>query len=165
MPVTSYNVLAWHDFFAGSIGAAAALTGLLFVAISINLDQILKFPQLPGRAAGTLGFLVGTLIVSGLALSPGQGRRGLGIEIAFTGIVVAAQAGWVSRVKKSPGGPKAWQIEHLATLMLPSLLTIVGGVSLVAGRGGGFNWVSSSILVAFVMASINAWVLLVEIKR
>ena len=63
--VASYSPLAWHDFFIGTIGAAAALTGLLFVAISINLEQILKYPQLPGRAAGTLGILVSALIVSG----------------------------------------------------------------------------------------------------
>ncbi len=38
------------------MGASAALLGLLFVAISINLEQILKHRHLPGRAAGTLGF-------------------------------------------------------------------------------------------------------------
>jgi hypothetical protein len=28
--------------------AAAALAGLIFVAVSINLEQILKYPALPG---------------------------------------------------------------------------------------------------------------------
>ena len=71
-----HNVLAWHDFFIGTIGAAAALTGLLFVAISINLDQVLKYPGLPGRAAGTLGMLVSALIVSGFALGARSERSG-----------------------------------------------------------------------------------------
>jgi modulator of FtsH protease len=43
--MASYSPLTWHDFFLGTIGAAAALTGLLFVAISINLEQILKYPN------------------------------------------------------------------------------------------------------------------------
>ena len=163
--VASYDALAWHDFFIGTIGAAAALTGLLFVAISINLEQILKYPQLPGRAAGTLGILMSALVVSGLGLAPGQGRPALGIEIAAAGAIVATQAVWASHGKETPGEPASWQIEHLATLLLPSVALIVGGVSLIAGAGGGFYWVFAAILLAFVSASINAWVLLVEIKR
>jgi hypothetical protein len=164
-PVVSYNALAWHDFFIGTIGAAAALTGLLFVAISINLEQILNYPQLPGRAAGTLGILVSALVVSGFALAPGQGRHALGIEIAAVGAAVALQAIWVSHGKVAPGEPRLWRVEHLATLLLPSVALIVGGLTLIAGRGGGFYWVLAAILLAFVWASINAWVLLVEIKR
>jgi hypothetical protein len=163
--VASYSALAWHDFFIGTIGAAAALTGLLFVAISINLEQILKYPQLPGRAAGTLGVLVSALVVSGFALAPGQGDHALGIEIAAAGAVVAVQAGWVAHGKGTPDEPTSWQIEHLATLLLPSIALMVGGVSLAAGGGGGLYWVFAAILLAFVSASINAWVLLVEIKR
>ena len=163
--MASYSVLLWHDFFIGTIGAAAALTGLLFVAISINLEQILKYPQLPGRAAATLGMLVSTLVVSGFALAPGQSIRALGIEVACVAAVAAVQAVWVSLGKNTPGEPASWRIEHLATLLLPSIALIVGGVSLVVRAGGGFYWVMAAILFAFVSAAINAWVLLVEIKR
>jgi hypothetical protein len=108
---------------------------------------------------------VGALVVSGCALTPGQGQRRLGIEIAVTGTMTAVQAVWVSHGRKTPGGPRTWQIEPLATLTLPSVALVVGGVSQVAGHGGGLYWASSAILAAFVFASINAWVLLVEIKR
>ncbi len=161
----AYTALPWHEFFIGTIGAAAALTGLLFVAISINLDQVLKYPQLPGRAAATLGILVSALVVSGFALSPGQSIRALGVEVACAGAVVALQAAWVSLKKRTPGDPASWQIEHLVTLLVPSIALIVGGVSLIVGAGGGLYWVMAAILFAFVSASINAWVLLVEIKR
>ena len=70
--VASYSPLVWHDFFVGTIGASAALTGLLFVAISINLEQILKYPQLPGRAAVTLGVLVTPWSSLGLRWRPGK---------------------------------------------------------------------------------------------
>jgi hypothetical protein len=163
--MVSYSALPWHEFFIGTIGAAAALTGLLFVAISINLEQVLKYAQLPGRAAATLGMLVSTLVVSGFALAPGQSIRALGIEVACAGAVVAVQAAWVSLAKRTPGDPSSWRIEHLATLLVPSIALVVGGVSLVFGAGGGLYWVMAAILLAFVSASINAWVLLVEIKR
>jgi hypothetical protein len=163
--VDSYSPLVWHDFFVGTIGASAALTGLLFVAISINLEQILKYPQLPGRAAVTLGILVSSLVVSGFALAPGQTNRILGIEIAAVGAAVAGQALWVTHGKQTPNEPKSWVVEHLVTLLLPSIAFIVGGVSLAAGEGGGLYWVLAATLFAFVSASINGWVLLVEIKR
>jgi hypothetical protein len=86
------NPLEWHEFFVGTLGASAALTGLLFVAISINLQQILKFQHLPGRRAGTLGILVCALVVSGLVLIPEQSDNALGLEVALAGAAVAVQA-------------------------------------------------------------------------
>ena len=163
--MAAYSPLEWHDFFVGTISASAAFTGLLFVAISINLEQILKFPQLPGRAAGTLGILVCTLVVSGFGLAPGQSHVALGIEIAAVAAVVAGQAVCVTHRPRTADEPKSWVFEHLMSLLLPSVAFIVGGVTLGAGTGGGLYWVLAATLLAFVAASINAWVLLVEILR
>lgn len=163
--MAAYNPLEWHDFFVGTIGASAALTGLLFVTISINLKQILKYPQLPGRAAGTLGILVSALVVSGFALAPGQGNRALGLEVAAAGAAVAVQAIWVTHGKRPTDEPDSWVLEHLISLLLPSLAFVVGGLSLIAGGGGGLYWVLAATLLAFLVAAVNAWVLLVEILR
>ena len=66
--MVAYQPEAWHDFFTATTAAAAAVTGLLFVALSINLAAILKEPRLPGRAAGTLVTLVSMVLVSAFAL-------------------------------------------------------------------------------------------------
>jgi hypothetical protein len=76
----------WDNFFVAEAGAAAALTGLLFVAVSINLMRVLQFPQLPTRAAETLISLMSVLVVSTFALVPQQSMRTYGIEIAVTGL-------------------------------------------------------------------------------
>jgi hypothetical protein len=78
---------------------------------------------------------------------------------------VAAQAVWVTNGKGNPDEPNSWLIEHLASLLLPSIAFVVGGVSRIAGEGGGLYWVFAGILLVFVSASINAWVLLVGILR
>ena len=78
---------------------------------------------------------------------------------------MAAQALWVTHGKQTANEPKAWVVEHLVTLLLPSIALVMGGVSLAVGEGGGLYWVLAAILFAFVSASINGWVLLVEIKR
>ena len=54
-------------------------TGLLFVAMSINIKEILAFPQLPRRAAETVIVLVGALVAASAALLPGLSTRGLGL--------------------------------------------------------------------------------------
>ena len=81
----------WDNFFVAQVGAAAALTGLLFVAVSINLTRVLEFPQLPTRSAETLTVsLVSVLVVSTFALVAEQSMRTYGVEIAATSVVVWA---------------------------------------------------------------------------
>jgi len=165
LTVSDYGAAQWHEFFVATVGASAALLGLLFVTISINLQEILKYPHLPGRAAGTLGTLVAALVVSSFGLAPGQSHRAFGIEVLVTGAVVAFQAVWVSVGKRSPGDPLIWTFTGIPLLLLPALAFLVGGWSLMAGVGGGLYWILAATVLTFVCASINAWVLLVEILR
>ena len=81
---------AWANFFVAEVGAAAALSGLVIVAISINLQRILSFPQLPGRAAEMLIMLVGALFASSFALMPGQPLNVLGGEMLGAGLLMTA---------------------------------------------------------------------------
>jgi modulator of FtsH protease len=164
--MASLDPTAWHDFFVGSMGASAALTGLLFVAISINLEQILKFPNLPGRAAGSLGVLVSALVVACCGLVPRQSHVALGVEIALAGGVVMVQAVWVSvRNRTTEGDTLSWRVERMVTLLLPGTLFFAGGLSLIADGGGGLYWIFAGTALAFVVSALNAWVLLVEVLR
>ena len=47
--MTGYDIEPWHDFFVAQAGAGAALTGLVFVAISINLTKLLSQRAVQGR--------------------------------------------------------------------------------------------------------------------
>jgi hypothetical protein len=67
-----YTLGGWRLAFTATAGAAAALTGLLFVALSINLRQIIANPGLVGRAIEVLIVLSAALILSVLLLMPGQ---------------------------------------------------------------------------------------------
>jgi hypothetical protein len=163
--VSAYAPADWHEFFNAAAGASAALLGLLFVAISINLKLILKHSHLPGRAAATLGTLLSVLVVCSFGLVPGQSNRTLGVEILATGAVVATQAIWVSVGKRSQGDPLIWTLGNLPVLLSPALAFVGGGGSLFAGSGGGLYWVLAGTVLTFIGTSLNAWVLLVEIVR
>jgi hypothetical protein len=99
----------WTDFFVAEVGAAAALAGLLVVAVSINVTRIMSFPLLPGRAAQTLIIIAGSLLVSSFALFPGQPPAVFGAEAAVIALAVAA-SGMVqfrNAYRQRKGGPAA----------------------------------------------------------
>jgi lysylphosphatidylglycerol synthetase-like protein (DUF2156 family) len=83
------TLLGWHDFFLASAGATAALLGLLFVGVSINLSTIAgdERPDLRARAAQAFANLVFVLVVSLLLLvpdpDPGFIAAGLAAVAAF----------------------------------------------------------------------------------
>ena len=163
--MSGFAAADWHEFFDAAAAASAALLGLLFVAISINLKLILEHRHLPGRAAGTLGTLLSVLLVCSFGLAPGQSNRTLGVEILATGGVVATQAIWVSVGRRSPGNPLSWTLGNLPILLSPALAFVGGGCSLLAGSGGGLYWILAGTVLTFVGASVNAWAFLVEILR
>ena len=43
-------------------GGATALAGLLFVGLSLNLSEVLKYPGVPPRVVATLGLTVAILL-------------------------------------------------------------------------------------------------------
>jgi modulator of FtsH protease len=164
--MTGYEIEPWHDFFVAQAGAGAALTGLVFVAISINLTKLLAQRAVQGRAVEALMLLVALLIVGLAALIPGQGARAFGIEliafgIALSGCVMAASTG-----KVNAGG--ATRGQHLTRIVLgqmSALAIVLAGASLLIGAGGGLYWLAGAAILCIVAGMIGAWVLLVEILR
>jgi hypothetical protein len=160
--VTAYEAAAWSDLFVACAGGAAALAGLLFVAISINVERILQYPELPGRALETVVLLVGVLVVSVFGLAPGQGRTTVGIEVLSVGVLVT---GIVAVIISRHPGERRRVVARIIAVTPGTVLFVVGGVSLLAGSGGGLYWVLAGIVGAFMGAVANAWVLLIEILR
>ena len=147
--------------------AAAALAGLLFVAVSINLADILKYPSLPRRAFETLLIMLGVVFVSIFALTPGQSTLMLGLEILTVGLVLGLPT-LIPRLRMSrsmTGDELKRTVVPLVMLALSFIPMIVAGLSLVVGSGGGLYWLVPSLLASFTAAITSAWVLLVEILR
>jgi modulator of FtsH protease len=168
----SYQAADWQNYFIAQAGAAAALTGLIFVAVSLNLRQILQYPHLPGRAAQALITLLQLLMVAMMSLIPGQSAVALGIELMFVAIVAATAVAAIGRsnlvrVRDLPAEMRATQKQTLVLItgQLVCLPTILAGASLVAHTGGGLYWLVGTTAVALVSGVGDAWVLLVEVQR
>jgi modulator of FtsH protease len=85
--VSGYLASPWSDFSVAVVGSAAALTGLLFVAVSINIEQILAIGPLAGRALSTMIHFVVPLVVGILILVPGQSVTALSLKLIGTGVL------------------------------------------------------------------------------
>lgn len=161
-------------------GVAATLTGLIFVAVSINLARIMEFPGLPERAAETIVQLLGAMTISLIALVPGQSALVLGVELA-----VAAAILWILQTRLQlrsfkklrsnkandgyvAGQPFPLMRRRIITIALAQLATVpfvLAGITLVLGTLGGLYWLVPGLIFSMTLGVATAWVLLVEILR
>jgi hypothetical protein len=165
--VGGYEVAPWADFAVGVAGAAAALTGLLFVAVSVNIHRIMQLPNLPGRAGQTLITLITPLLVSIFLLVPNQPRDLLGSELIGLGLILGCALVWLNRpgTKSHEESWGTWAAGRFGPAILASTMIVFAGTSLVAEAGGGLYWLAPAVLLAILAGLMNAWVLLIEILR
>jgi len=162
-------VAPWLSFFSVCVGAAATLTGRLFVAVSINLSRLVTEPALLARAAETVVALLLALVICCLPLAPGS-TRVLGAALT---VVCAVTAAVTLRVQlrhgpDRPDDPLWWFLVRVATVQVVSLPGVAGGLALLVGVGstsGSLRVVAAGVLLGFTFAVYGAWVLLVEVVR
>jgi len=163
--LTAYDPSEWSNLFVAVAGASAALAGLLFVAVSVNVDRILTVKGLPERGMETIVLLLGVLLVSIVGLIPGQSEVALGVELLILGLVLGAFVGRLPTISQAAEVPSSWIVARWAMRALAVVPLILGGLTVLAEAGGGLYWVVAGIAFAIVGAVANAWVLLVEILR
>jgi hypothetical protein len=164
--MTAYAASEWTDFFVAGAGASAALAGLVFVAVSINVDRILRFQGLPERALATVMLLLSVVLVSLIGLIPGQSRPAMAGELLGVGLVFAVVIlGLTRRSMASRDRQRVHTFGHWLLVGLGTVPVVLGAVGLFAEAGGGLYWVAAGMVLATTGGVGNAWVLLVEILR
>lgn len=156
----------WGGFFIAQVGASAALAGLIFVAVSLNLTKIVASSHLPSRAFQALMVLMEILIVSSLALVP-QPLRWFGGEAAVVALPI-----WITAIvfdlRSLAIADKAYRqrsIQRMAISQAAALFFGVGAVVTLAFGLAGIYWLVPAIICSYLIALLDAWVLLVEINR
>jgi len=158
----------WQTFLSVQAGAAAALTGLVFVAgVSIDLGRIVETPGLPGRAAESLLQILQVFFVSGVALVPIQSFAVLAGEV-----LVITGASWLLQTiaqiryaKTRRGHPRLWLLSRTIMTQFSGVPFGVAGILLALRNPAGIYWLVPGIVFSFIAGVTSAWVLLVEILR
>lgn len=165
MPIAA-ALAEWGDFFAATAGASAALAGLVFVAISINIEKILHLDGVPDLGMITLLLLGGVLVVSMFGLVPGQSDHAFGIELLVQSMIWSvAIATLVRSSLPEKGGGAARYPSRVVLPLFGTVPYLVGSILLIAGSDAAMYWVFAGMVGAIIAGVLNAWILLVEILR
>lgn len=176
-------IAAWTNFAIITGSAAGALTGLLFVAVSLNRERIAGHRGLRGQAGQTLVLFMLPLLLSILLVLPAITPTGLGTALVVlalaSGVVlllaghgkerrpVGREKGPVGREREREQEPAAeGSAERLAQILdraSPNLIVValilVAGCLQLAGADGLY-WVAGSSVVCLVGGVYDAWLFL-----
>ena len=133
----------WLEFFFTVAAAAAALTGLIVVGLSINAAFIASSPTHRAHARATLVVLSATMVNALLAIAP-QPVAWLGWEFAVVSVTFAA-INTINNVRTLRG--VNWQVpaaawRRMALGYMIAAAGLLGGLSLALLAAGGLGYVS-----------------------
>jgi hypothetical protein len=164
--LNAYDPGAWHDFFVTAGTAAAALTGLLFVALSIQLDRVLGHPEHRFRARGNFFGLTVVMVMALVVLMPSLSGRWLGVGLIVPNVAAAAVNAWhIRRVLPTFFAGSIVFPLRVALSYVLILMGAVGGVSVMLGSGGGLMWPAVESIGMLLIALLGAWSLLVGVAQ
>jgi len=155
----------WDNFAVIAGSAAGALTGLLFVAVSLNRDRIAGHPALRAQAGQTLVLFLLPLLMSIMLVIPRTSAVSLGAEfvvlaaVAATVLTAIAHGGRNQPAGDDSAARLARLIDRVSPNLLTMLLIVVGGCLQIAGDDGLY-WVAAAAVLCLIGGVVNAWLFL-----
>ena len=161
------DVSDWSSFAVTVGTASGALTGLLFVAVSVNAERISRRPALRATAAKTLVLFASALFVAVVLVVPGQVRWVLAVELIVLGLIVGTAMALVGRSAPADADVDVARLTRALDRTSPNLVTsvliTVACVTFLVRFGGGLYWLVPAVLLAFLGGGANTWLFLTRL--
>ena len=154
----------WNNFFVMVGGGAAALAGLIFVAMSINHEIIIRNTTHKNRAINMLTGFSAVFMACSFELIGNQYLGAIGFEwlvlwlvataIFIRGYVIAIRSGMSSIGLTTP---------RLAGGTMCYFAQVIGAIFLILGHSAGLYIAAIATIVLFAFLISGAWLLMVGI--
>lgn len=166
IPTMADQFELWAEFNVAMVGATAALAGLVIVAASVNIGEIIKARSLTARLAAGIAALVLAIIASGLGLIPTITPLWYGILLVGATVgagVFQVQATRAIFANHDPAARAKFSKSLFGFLPIGAYL--VGAFAILLGHPMGLAFAAAGCLLAIVAAIVVSWVVLVEVLR
>ena len=160
-----YRPDQWHDFFIMVGGGAAVLTGLVFVAMSLNVNVITQDATHRYRAIGTLTGITAAFVICSLALMGGQDHYAVGLEWFVVAAIAAGVYvyGYVQAIRL--GGSVVWlRLNRVVSGAACYLVEVIGAALLIAGQIAGLYVAAVAMIIRLAFMVSGAWLLIVGVS-
>lgn len=156
----------WSEFSLAMVGATAALAGLVIVAASVNITEIVKTSTITARLGAAIASLVLALAVSAFALIPGITTLWFGVAVLASTAAAGAFQAHATAVIIRDRSPRAHARVAKATLgFLPIAAYLIAGVLVFVDPAAGLVVAALGCIAAIASAIVVSWVALVEVLR
>lgn len=159
----------WHDFYLMAGTASVTLAGLLFVALSIHIDELTHDSRehLLRLSRYTLSSFVLVLGISLGFLAPWPRPRILGVQLIAFGLVFGALG--LPMLRPPPAGHDPRLYGHMKRRfrmpLLANLMIVIVGIGILAGRYELMFWMVAVVCLLLGNAAGISWELLVRVAR
>jgi hypothetical protein len=158
-----YTAAMWVGFGEALAAVAGAMTGLLFVALSVKGEALTASRRLSSRTAQTLVLFMTSVLIAVLLVAP-QPRIALGAELLA---LAAVSGGTLIVLDRRAGHASDREVSHYIERFSPNTITAVlvgaAGLTLLLRAGGGLYWLIPAAVASLVGGVVNAWLFLVRV--
>jgi hypothetical protein len=154
----------WDNFFLMVGSGAAALAGLIFVAMSINPEVIIRNPTHKNRAINMLTGFSAIFMACSFALIGRQYIGALGFEWLFlwlTATVIFIR-GYVVAIR-SGASSIGLNLPRLAGGTMCYLAEVIGAFLIILGHSTGLYMAAVASIVLFAFLISGAWLLIIGV--